>query len=79
VIVLALVAGLLAGRWLVLSFAVLWLGLSAVGLVVLYWVSTLPLSSNLTNTSYRTIVSLLVGGGALVPLLVFPRTVEEPE
>jgi hypothetical protein len=78
VIVLALVAGLLAGRWLVLSFAVLWLGLSALGLVVLYWVSTLPLSSNLTNTSYRTIVSLLVGGAALVPLLVFPRS-EEPE
>jgi hypothetical protein len=46
-----------------------------------YWVSTLPLGSNLTNTSYRTIVSLLIGGVALVPLLVFPRPVapQEPD
>lgn len=77
VILLALAAGLAAGRWRVLGFAVLWLALSSAGLVLLYWVSNLPLASNITNTSYRTIVSLLVGGAALVPLLVFPE--EEPE
>jgi hypothetical protein len=73
VIVLALLAGIAARRWAVLSFGVTWLAVSSAGLLMLYWVSTLPLSSNLTNTSYRTIVSLLVGGAALVPLLVFPR------
>jgi hypothetical protein len=78
VILLALAAGLAAGRWRVLAFAVLWLAVSSLGLVLLYWVSNLPLASNITNTSYRTIVSLLVGGAALVPLLVFPEK-EEPE
>jgi len=73
VILLAFLAGVLARRWRVLTFAGIWLTLSALGLVVLYWVSTLPLESNITNTSYRTIVSLLVGGGALTPLFVFPR------
>jgi hypothetical protein len=46
------------------------------GLLLTYWVSTLPVESNLTNTSFRTIVSLLIGGVALVPLLVFRRPVE---
>jgi hypothetical protein len=72
VILLALVAGIVAARWAITGFAVAWLGLSALGLVVLYWASNLPLDSHLTNTSYRTIVSLLVGGAALTPLLVFP-------
>ena len=47
--------------------------LSSLGLVVLYWASALPVTSHLTDTSYRTIVSLLVGGAAVTPLLVFPR------
>jgi hypothetical protein len=72
VIVLALAAGLAAGRWRVLGFAVCWLALSSAGLVVLYWASNLPLASNLDNTSYRTVVSLLVGGASVAPLLVFP-------
>lgn len=72
VILLALVAGLVAGRWPLITYAGIWLALSSVGLLVLYWASTLPLDSHLTNTSYRTIVSLLVGGAALTPLLVFP-------
>ena len=77
VILLGLVAGLLARRWRMLTFAGIWLALSSLGLVVLYWVSSLPLESNITNTSYRTIVSLLVGGGALTPLFVFPRPVTD--
>jgi hypothetical protein len=72
VILLAVVAAVAAGRWAVVTFAGLWLVLSSLGLVLLYWASTLPLESNITNTSYRTIVSLLVGGAALVTLLVFP-------
>jgi hypothetical protein len=73
VILFAIVAALAAGRWLLVTFAGIWLALSSLGLVVLYWASTLPVTSHLTETSYRTIVSLLVGGAAVTPLLVFPR------
>jgi hypothetical protein len=68
----ALVAAVAAGRWQTATFAVTWLVLAAGGLLLTYWVSTLPLDSNLTNTSYRTIVPLLIGGASTVPLLVFP-------
>jgi len=47
--------------------------LASAGLVLIYWISTLPTSSNLTNSSYRTIVSLLVGGTSTLPLLIAPR------
>ena len=73
VILVAIVAGLAGGRWLLVTFAGVWLALSSLGLVVLYWASTLPVTSHLTETSYRTIVSLLVGGAAVTPLVVFPR------
>jgi hypothetical protein len=73
VILLSLLTGLLAARGRLVAFAAIWLVLAAGGLVATYWVSTLPLGSNLTNTSFRTIVSMLIGGVALVPLLVFPR------
>jgi hypothetical protein len=73
VIGLALVCGAAGGRGRVTAFAAVWLVLAAGGLLLTYWVSTLPLSSHLTNTSYRTIVSLLVGGTSLVPLLAAPR------
>ncbi|HEV7641487.1 MAG TPA: hypothetical protein VGO39_11520 [Gaiellaceae bacterium] len=76
VILLALLAGVLAARGRVVAFALLWLVLAAGGLLATYWVSTLPLDSNLTNTSFRTIVSMLIGGVAVVPLLLFPRRVE---
>jgi hypothetical protein len=77
VLLLALGAGVAAARWHVLAFGLIWLVLSSVGLVVLYWASSLPVASHLDNTSYRTIVSLLIGGAALVPLLVFPRKAAE--
>jgi len=73
VILLAAAAAIVAGRWVVVTFAGVWLALSSLGLVVLYWASTLPLDSHITNTSYRTIVSLLIGGASVTPLLVFPR------
>jgi hypothetical protein len=79
VVLLALVTALLAAEWRLLTFAAVWLVLAVSGLLLTYWVSTLPLGSNLTNTSYRTIVSLLIGGVALVPLLVFPRPVGSQE
>lgn len=77
VIVLALVVGLIARQWPLLAFAGTWLLLAAGGLLLTYWISVLPVDSHLTNTSYRTIVSLLIGGGAVVPLFVFPRPADE--
>ena len=79
VILLALVAGALAARWRLLTFAGVWLVLAVGGLLMTYWISVLPVESHLTNTSNRTIVSLLIGGAAMVPLLVFPRSVEAAE
>jgi hypothetical protein len=73
VILLALAVGLLAARWRLVTFAGTWLVLAIAGLLMTYWVSVLPVESHLTNTSYRTIVSLLIGGAAMVPLFVFPR------
>lgn len=78
-ILLALAAGLLAARWRLLTFAGTWLVLAIGGLLMTYWVSVLPVESHLTNTSYRTIVSLLIGGAAMVPLFVFPLSPEETE
>jgi hypothetical protein len=70
----ALVVGALSRRRLVVSFAAVWLILAFGGLVVTYWISPRPLTSHLSNSSYRTIVSLLIGGAALIPLFVFPRS-----
>jgi hypothetical protein len=71
--------GVVARRWRSTAFAALWLALASGGLVLVYWVSTLPTSSNLTNSSFRTIVSLLVGGTSLLPLLIAPAhtTIDE--
>ncbi|HST13833.1 MAG TPA: hypothetical protein VLJ44_03145 [Gaiellaceae bacterium] len=80
-LVLTVAAGILAGalgkRWRATTFAVVWLAVAFGGLVLIYWISTLPTSSNLTNSSFRTIVSLLVGGTAIVPLLIAPTDPEE--
>ena len=47
VIGLSLVCAFVGGRWIVSAFAAGWLLLSSLGLLMLYWVSTLPLTSNL--------------------------------
>jgi hypothetical protein len=65
--------GLIGRRWRTTGYVVVWLALASAGLVLIYWISTLPTSSNLTNSSYRTIVSLLVGGTSMLPLLIAPR------
>jgi hypothetical protein len=86
-IAVGLATGLAARRWRSTVFAATWLALASGGLVLVYWISTLPTSSNLTNSSFRTIVSLLVGGTSLLPLLIAPtqtrvsgaRTVSVPK
>jgi len=77
VVLMALLGGLLAARRLVVGYVTTWLVLAGGGLFVTYWISVLPTDHNLTNSSYRTIVSLLVGGASLVPLLVLPRGARE--
>jgi hypothetical protein len=53
---------LFGAGWLLLSFA---------GLVGIYWISTNPLTSHLSNSSYRTIDSLVIAGALLTPVLLF--------
>ena len=45
--------------------------------MLVYWISTLPTENNLTNSSFGTIVSLLIGGTALLPLLIAPLPAPE--
>jgi 4-amino-4-deoxy-L-arabinose transferase-like glycosyltransferase len=67
---LALVAGLFAARREVGFFAVAWTALAFAGLVLTYWVSTLPLAGDLSNSSNRTVDSIVIGVTCLVPVLV---------
>jgi hypothetical protein len=71
--VLALVsiaAGLLARRFHLAAFALLWPVLAFGGLVLVYWISVVPVELTLTWTAGRVIVSLVVSAAALAPLLV---------
>jgi hypothetical protein len=54
------------------AFAAGWLALSFVGLVAVYWISPLPVTDHLTNSSDRTIDSLVIGATLLVPVLLGP-------
>lgn len=66
----AFVTALLRARYDVAIFGAIWLVLSFSGLMLIYWISELALDDNLFNTSYRTIATLLLGAGLLVPPLV---------
>ena len=65
----AVVAAVLARRYALAGFAALWATLSFVGLVVVYWISTIPIELALVWSGDRTIITLVVGAAALVPLL----------
>lgn len=69
-IVLGILTGLVSRRVRVTVFAATWIAFGFLGLVLVYWVSTLPTSDNLTNSSFRTIVSLMVGGASILPVLL---------
>jgi 4-amino-4-deoxy-L-arabinose transferase-like glycosyltransferase len=77
IVLLALISGATSSRWRISLYAAVWLAASFGGLLITYWVSVLPVESNLSNSSYRTIVSLIAGGIAVTPLLLFPRTEED--
>jgi hypothetical protein len=65
----AVVTAVLARRYALAGFAVLWAALSFAGLVVVYWISTIPVELALVWSGDRTIITLVVGAAALVPLL----------
>jgi hypothetical protein len=70
IVLLAIVGCLAAGDRPIAVFASVWLALAFGGLVATYWISSLPTESNLTNSSYRTIVSIVIGASCLTaPLL----------
>lgn len=67
---LALVAGLFAARREIGVFAVAWAVLAFSGLVSTYWISNHELTGDLSNSSYRTVDSIVIGITCLVPMLV---------
>lgn len=58
------------------AFAAAWLLFSFVGLVLIYWITVRPLTSNLFNTSNRTVATLLIGSALVAPVLVGRRSTE---
>jgi hypothetical protein len=75
-IVFALVSALVLRRFRPALFGIVWLALSFAALVGIYWVSTNPIASHLANSSDRTIESLVIAGGLLVPVLLFDEKAE---
>ena len=73
IVAFALITAVIRGRYGVASFAGLWFALSFTGLILIYWISELPLYPNLFNTSYRTIATLMIGSALLVPPLLGRR------
>lgn len=69
VIVLGVAAALLSRRDRLATFAVAWLALSYAGLVLIYWISNLPVDLALVWSGGRTVTTLVIGGAALTPLL----------
>ena len=69
-VLLALVGAGVLRRFRLALFGAGWLLLSFVGLVAIYWISTNTVESNLSNSSDRTIDSLLLAGALLVPVLL---------
>jgi hypothetical protein len=67
--VVAFAAALFARRFALVAFAALWLVLSYLGLLAVYWISVLDIEQHLLFSADRTISSIVLGAGALAPLL----------
>ena len=72
VVVLAIVSAALTRRRTAGLYTAGWLLLSFCGLVATYWISNHRLDNDLENSSFRTIVALLVTGLCVAPLLLDP-------
>jgi Dolichyl-phosphate-mannose-protein mannosyltransferase len=66
---LGVLAAFVAGRSALVWFAATWLLLSFAGLVLVYWISSLPLDWYLGTSAYRIVATLVIGGASLTPLL----------
>lgn len=62
-------AALLARRNALAAFATLWVALAFLGLLVVYWISAIPIELALVWSGDRTIVTLVIGAAALSALL----------
>jgi hypothetical protein len=67
---ISIVAALLARRYRLAAFAAVWPVLAFLGLVLVYWISVVPIELTLTWTASRLVVSLVIGAAAVAPLLV---------
>jgi hypothetical protein len=65
----AFAAALLARSWRVAGFAAAWGLLSFGGIVLVFWISVVPVELTLKWAAYRTVASLVIGAAALAPLL----------
>ena len=59
----------LARRYALAGFAALWAVLAFAGLVLIYWISVIPIDLALVWSGDRTIVTLVVGAASLSALL----------
>jgi hypothetical protein len=67
--IVAFAAALFARRFALVTFAALWLVLSYLGLLAVYWISVLDIQQHLLFSADRTVSSIVLGAGALAPLL----------
>ncbi len=66
---LAIAAAIVARRAALAVFVAGWLTLSFAGLLFVYWVSPLSLDWYLANSADRVVLTLVIGGAAIAPLL----------
>jgi hypothetical protein len=65
----ALVTAIVARRYALAGFAALWTLLAFLGLVLIYWISVIPIELALVWSGDRTIITLVVGAAALAPVV----------
>ena len=71
-ILLGLFTALASRRYRELAFTGAWLALSFLGLVLVYWISNVPVDLTLVWSGDRTVTAIVLGGAALAPLLAAP-------
>ena len=75
-ILLGLATALASRRYREVAFAGAWLALSFLGLVLVYWISNVPVDLTLVWSGDRTVTAIVLGGAALAPLLAAPAWTE---
>ena len=65
----SVVAALIAARYRLASFALVWVALSFGGLVLIFWISVLPVELTLTWSAGRVVDTMVVGSASLALLL----------